>query len=89
MRRIWVPAMLVAGLIIGGAANVTARQSHPTPFRGTIHVVEPGENLWQIVRAEYPGRDPREAIVRVRKENRLRSSSITPGQKLRLPARQK
>lgn len=86
LRRIWIPALLVIGIIIGGAANVTARQSHPAPFRGTIHVVEPGENLWEIVRGAYPGEDPREKIRLVRRANRLRSSSISPGQRLRLPA---
>jgi hypothetical protein len=87
MRRIWVPAMLVVGLIIGGAANVTARQSHSTPFRGTIHTVAPGENLWEIVQEAYPGQDPREGISRVRKANKLDSRSIRPGQRLRLPSR--
>ncbi|MGH2830814.1 MAG: LysM peptidoglycan-binding domain-containing protein [Actinomycetota bacterium] len=86
MRRIFVPAALALGIMLGTAANVTARQAHKSPFRGTVHVVSPGENLWGIVREAYPGKDPREQIVLVRRANRLRSATITPGQRLRLPA---
>jgi LysM repeat protein len=86
MKRIWIAGMLAAGIIIGGAANVTARQSHPTPFRGTTHVVQPGESLWTIAKEEYKDVDLREQIAEIKKANKLRSSSIVPGQRLLLPA---
>lgn len=86
MKRIWFAVPLAAGILIGSAANVTARQRHPAPFRGVVHVVEPGETLWKIAKRAYPGADPREGIVRIKQANRLGSGTIRPGQRLRVPA---
>ncbi len=87
MRRIWIAIVLAVGILITGAANVTARQNHPAPFRGSVHVVKSGETLWGIVKGAYPRVDPREAIDRVRRANRLPGGAIRPGQRLLLPAR--
>lgn len=86
MKRIWLAIPLAAGILIGGAANVTARQDHPAPFTGTVHSVRPGETLWEIAKDAYPDRDPRESVSRIKAENRLRGSTVTPGQKLRIPS---
>lgn len=86
MKRIWLAVPLAAGILIGGAANVTARQDHPAPFQGTVHSVRPGETLWEIAKDAYPDRDPREAISRIKAANKLRGSTVTPGQKLRIPS---
>ena len=86
MKRIWLVVPLAAGILIGGAANVTARQDHVAPFRGTVHSVRPGETLWEIAKDAYPNRDPRDAVARLKAENKLRSSAVVPGQKLRIPS---
>ncbi|HEX9694827.1 MAG TPA: LysM peptidoglycan-binding domain-containing protein [Actinomycetota bacterium] len=86
LKRLWIAVPLAAGILIGGAANVTARQDHPEPFRGSVHSVQPGETLWEIAKDAYPGTDPREAIARIKAENQIRSSVVLPGQKLRIPA---
>lgn len=86
MKRVWIAAMLAAGIILGGAANVTARQTSPAPFRGTTHVVQAGDTLWSIAKQEYPKGDLRERISAIRKANKLRNSGIVPGQRLLIPA---
>lgn len=86
MKRIWLAIPLAAGILIGGSANVTARQDHPAPFRGTVHSVRPGETLWEIAKDAYPDRDPRDAISRIKAANKLRGSTVVPGQKLRIPS---
>lgn len=86
MKRLWIALFLTVAIVIGGAANVTARQSHPAPFRGTTHVVQPGESLWSIASAAYPGGDLRREIARIKKASKLRSSTVFPGQALLLPA---
>lgn len=87
MKRIWIAIGLAVVLVVIGAASVTARQQHPISFRGTVHVVQPGESLWKIVRAAYPSGDPRSGIDAVRQANHLRSSSVSAGQRLLLPSR--
>jgi LysM domain len=52
--------------------------------RPRAYTVEPGDTLWSIVASRYAG-DPREAIDRVRRTNRLRSALLRPGQRLVLP----
>lgn len=86
LKRFWIAIPLAAGILIGGAASVTARQDHPAPFRGSVHQVRPGETLWEIAQDAYPGKDPRDSVARIKAENKIRSSMVQPGQKLRIPA---
>ncbi|HVL89520.1 MAG TPA: LysM peptidoglycan-binding domain-containing protein [Actinomycetota bacterium] len=86
LKRFWIAIPLAVGILIGGAANVTARQDHPAPFRGTVHQVRLGETLWEIAKDAHPGSDPRRMVSRIKSENGLRSSVVRPGQKLRIPA---
>lgn len=59
---------------------------HPSEAtsRDATYVVQPGDTLWTIASRHYAG-DAREAIWRLRSTNRLESSSLQPGQRLRLP----
>jgi nucleoid-associated protein YgaU len=62
---------------------VVARESGATgPERS--YRVQPGDTLWSIAAATYPG-DPREGIWQLERRNRLPGTTITPGQILRLP----
>ena len=48
------------------------------------YVVRPYDTLWSIATSHYAG-DPREAVWRLRELNRLRTTTLLPGQRLVLP----
>jgi nucleoid-associated protein YgaU len=48
------------------------------------YTVRQGDTLWSIAAARYSG-DPREAVWRVERLNRLRGATIVPGEQLVLP----
>lgn len=48
-------------------------------------VVEPGDTLWSIAKAERPEIDPRDVINDIVQLNGLSSARIFPGQILRMP----
>jgi nucleoid-associated protein YgaU len=48
------------------------------------YVVKRYDTLWSIATSHYAG-DPREAVWRIERRNRLSGATITPGQVLRLP----
>jgi hypothetical protein len=47
--------------------------------------VQPGDTLWSIAERTFRG-DPREGVWELRERNGLASTTIVPGQVLRLPA---
>ena len=49
-------------------------------------VVQPGDTLWTIAAARYPGDDPRARIGEIQRLNNLSSPVIVVGETLRLPA---
>jgi LysM repeat protein len=84
MRRLWVAFLLAAVLLGSSAATVAARQQHGARPLGH-HVVKTGETLWEIARATYPSRDPRQVVEALSRSNDLRGRPILPGQNLLLP----
>jgi LysM repeat protein len=49
-------------------------------------VVQPGDTLWSIAAAHYPGDDVRVRVDDIERANGLQSPTIEAGQELRLPA---
>ncbi len=74
-----VIVVLLAVLVWAVLARDTAAGPHPR-----YHRVQPGETLWSIAVATYPG-DPREGVWKLERRNRLTSATIVPGQRLVLP----
>jgi nucleoid-associated protein YgaU len=77
--------LLIAGLIVlaswalarvalGGTAPVT-----------TTVVVQPGDSLWSIAAARYPGADTRERVDAIERLNGLSGPVIVAGETLQLP----
>lgn len=52
--------------------------------REQVSIVRPGDTLWAIATVRYAG-DPRAAIWRLSRRNRLASPLLRPGQRLVLP----
>jgi nucleoid-associated protein YgaU len=79
----FVRVLLVTVLATALAWSVLTRGSEGAGS-GERYRVRQGDTLWSIAAARYHG-DPRLAVWRVQRENRLGSAVLRPGQVLRLP----
>jgi hypothetical protein len=63
-----------------------ARGSGPDrgPARTTAYVVQPGDTLWAIAGWVAPGRDPREVVDQLARDNHLHGS-LQVGAQLQVP----
>jgi len=61
----------------------TQRELEPMPTH--TYVVDTGDTLWSIAAEYAEGRDVREVIYEIKRINGLRTSTIYPGQELRVP----
>ena len=77
--------LLVAALIVlasWGLARVAVGGTAPAT---TTVVVQPGESLWSIAAARYPGADTRERVDAIERLNGLSGPVIEAGETLQLP----
>jgi nucleoid-associated protein YgaU len=67
-------------------AVVAAAAAHRSDSAGpdVVYIVKPYDTVWAIAAARYAG-DPRDAVAKIQKRNRLHDAVIRPGQKLVLP----
>lgn len=73
------------GILIGQASNVIAPTATLMADNSQIHVVEPGETVWDIARpvADEQGIDVREIVYQLQINNELDDDcTLTPGQKI-------
>ena len=83
LRRLYRWALvLVAALAVMLALSRVAQGGEAA---ATI-VVQPGDTLWAIAAARYPGDDTRARIDEIERLNNLSSPLIEAGETLRLPA---
>ena len=80
-RRLLV--VLGTVLLASGGLAVAARGGAP-PADTTV-VVQPGDTLWSIATAHYPGDDVRVRVQDIEQANGLHSPIIEVGQTLTLP----
>lgn len=74
---------LVAALAVPGIRALAGPEERPA---GAVsHRVALGETLWGIARRLEPSGDPRPVVERIMRLNDMRSPTIVPGQRLRLP----
>jgi LysM repeat protein len=75
--------LLIVLVVAAFAVGLAARSSHGAgPERA--YVVKPTDTLWSIAAQTYAG-DVREGVWKLEQRNHLRSTTLTPGQILRLP----
>jgi LysM repeat protein len=81
-----VVLVTVVFLAIWGGAQVAQAIADRAP-QGTIHMVEPGDTVWQIVVEEYGAadHDVRDLVDRVLAANDLADAQVMPGQEIVLP----
>jgi hypothetical protein len=87
--------LLLRGLVVLAALLVTAvtvlalarpaLAADPPGSAPAVHVVQPGESLWEVARVVAPAADPRDTVLQIADLNDLASSAVTPGQELVLP----
>jgi nucleoid-associated protein YgaU len=77
--------LLVAGLILfAGFALARVALGGTAPAEASV-VVQPGDSLWSIAAARYPGADPRERVDAIERLNGLDGPVIVAGESLQLP----
>ena len=77
--------LLVATLIVlASLALARVALGGTTPATTTV-VVQPGDSLWSIAVARYPGADTRERVDAIERLNGLSSPVIAAGETLQLP----
>ena len=76
--RVFIVAA-IAVVLWAVLARDTGAGAHPQ-----YHRVQPGDTLWSIAVASYPG-DPREGVWKLQRKNELSGATIVPGQRLALP----
>jgi nucleoid-associated protein YgaU len=74
--------LLVIALAVVAVAAVARTSSGHSPQR--TYVVRPGDTLWTIAASRYGG-DPRDAIWRIQRRNKLEGALLRPGERLVLP----
>ncbi len=80
-RRVAAAVLAVAAAAAGLA--LVAHGSPPTTYRTVV--VQPGDTLWNIAAAAYPGDDPRVRVDDIEAANGLDGPVIRAGETLRLP----
>jgi LysM repeat protein len=75
--------LLSLGLSVGHATLA----SGPEGASVRVHVVRPGETLWEIARRVEPGRDPRPVVFDICQLNDGDCAGLEAGQRLAVPVR--
>ena len=76
-------AAVAAVFLLGLGFSIVA---HGSADRGYSEVVvQPGDSLWSIASAQYPGDDVRERVQDIEAANGLSGPTIEVGQSLKLP----
>jgi len=83
-----VIVLVLAALVVWGGVRVSQAVAGATRPAGVMHVVQPGETVWQIAVARYGSseHDVRLLVDAVLRANGMTSAALVPGQRLLLPA---
>jgi nucleoid-associated protein YgaU len=90
-RARWALLALAAAALVGFGYAREAAVSPPlsggVPVASERVTVQPGDTLWDIAAARYPGADAREKVFEIEQLNGLAGPAIQAGERLRVPAR--
>jgi nucleoid-associated protein YgaU len=76
--------LVVALIVLASWALARVALGGTAPATTTV-VVQPGDSLWAIAAARYPGADTRERVDAIERLNGLNSPMIVAGETLQLP----
>ena len=77
------PKILIALAVLAFAVGTYARPSGGAGH-AQLYVVKRADTLWSIAASHYAG-DPRAAVWKLERRNRLAGATLVPGQRLFLP----
>ena len=90
-RSPWPGRLARTSLVLSAAVALSlglARAAEgQAPATHEAVIVQPGDTLWSIAAARYPGSDVRAKIWDIEQANHLRSPVIEVGQTLEIPSR--
>ena len=75
--------LLIVAAVAALAVGLAARTTHGAGPERT-YIVRPADTLWAIAARTYAG-DPRQGVWELEQRNHLRSTTLTPGERLVLP----
>jgi LysM repeat protein len=78
----WAVVLVAAACISVGLSKVALGDAGAVQ---SVVVVQPGDTLWGIATARYPGEDVRVRVDEIERLNGLASPQIEAGETLRLP----
>jgi hypothetical protein len=79
--------LVIVSVLVWTGVRVAHATSNPAQVNNKAYVVHSGDNLWTIAARQYgAGRDLRPVIYAIERYNKLQTTSLVPGQILRLPA---
>jgi Tfp pilus assembly protein FimV len=82
-----IPASAVLAIaILGGGSALASHESGAPTGSFTTVTVTPGESLWGIAEEVAPHADPRDVVDAIVRLNALDGVTVTPGQRLAIPA---
>lgn len=80
-------AALVAGAVLALSLGLAKAAWGGAAGDFETLTVQPGDSLWSIASARYPGSDVRERIWEIQRANPGVSASLYPGELLKVPTR--
>ncbi len=90
-RSPWPGRLARTGLVFGAAVVLSLGLARAVdgqaPASYEAVTVQPGDTLWSIAAARYPGSDVRAKIWDIEQANHLQSPLIEVGQTLEIPSR--
>ncbi|HWI29933.1 MAG TPA: LysM peptidoglycan-binding domain-containing protein [Microbacterium sp.] len=82
-----LPAVLALGLaIVAGGSAIAARDDAAPSASFEMVTVSGGDTLWSLAGDIAPAADPRDVVDAIARLNALEDVTITPGQRLAIPA---
>jgi len=84
LRHLGRWALVVALIVFASLALARVALGGTVPATTTV-VVQPGDSLWAIAAARYPGADTRERVDSIERLNGLSGPVIVAGETLQLP----
>lgn len=80
-------AALVAGAVVALSLGLASAAQGGAQGAYETLTVEPGDTLWAIASARYPGTDVRAKVWEIEQANHLSAETLYPGEALQVPTR--
>lgn len=80
LRKFLVNCLVCSTILLISALYLTNAVKATSDNKTSTITVRQGQTLWSIARQIAPNQDPRDVIVRIKQDNRLKDSRLVAGQ---------